>query len=38
LTTGRRPDMAAICAFETFGVGESTLGGHVRRAGPTGLL
>ena len=29
--------MAAICAFETFGVGE-TLGGRVCRAGPTGAV
>src|SRR5580693_4763969 len=30
--------MAAICAFETFGVGELTFGGHVCRAGPTGAV
>jgi hypothetical protein len=30
--------MTGICAFETFGVGESTFGGHVCRAGPTGAV
>jgi hypothetical protein len=29
--------MTAICAFETFGVGE-TLGGQACRAGPTGAV
>jgi hypothetical protein len=33
-----RRAMTAICAFETFGVGESTFGGHVCRAGPTGAV
>ena len=39
LTHSARPSaMAAICAFETFGVGESTFGGHVCRAGPPGAV
>jgi hypothetical protein len=37
LTTGRRPDMTGICAFETFERRlESTLSGHCRR-GPRTL-
>jgi hypothetical protein len=33
-----RQRMPVPCAFETFGVGESTFGGHVCRAGPTGAV